>query len=105
MSEYTREEILKLIEENGRPQGLDLSGKDLSGIDLSGEAIVAELGKFRERAPDEEIPPWYSEETGGINLVHANLQGAILAEARLKGAVLAEAALKGTDLAEADLAG
>jgi len=35
MSEYTREEILKLIEENGGPEGLDLSGKDLSGIDLS----------------------------------------------------------------------
>jgi len=34
MSEYTREEILKLIEENGGPEGLDLSGKDLSGIGL-----------------------------------------------------------------------
>ena len=47
MSEYTREEILKLIEENGGPGGLDLSGKDLSGIDLSREAIEAELEKAR----------------------------------------------------------
>ena len=43
MSDYTREEILKLIEENGGPEGLDLSGKDLSGIDLGREAIKAEL--------------------------------------------------------------
>ena len=48
MSEYTREEILKLIEENGGPEGLDLSGKNLSGkdlssIDLNERAIEAEL--------------------------------------------------------------
>ena len=27
MSEYTKEEILKLIEENGGPEGLDLRGR------------------------------------------------------------------------------
>ena len=43
LSEYTREEILKLIEENGGPEGLDLSGKDLSGIDLNKRAIGTEL--------------------------------------------------------------
>ena len=43
MSEYTREEILKLIEENGGPEGLDLSGKDLSGIDLGRGAVAVEL--------------------------------------------------------------
>jgi len=43
MSVYTREEILKLIEENGGPEGLDLSGKDLSGIDLGREATVVEV--------------------------------------------------------------
>jgi len=43
MSEYTREQLLKLIEENGGPDGLDLSGKDLSGIDLGMEEIEAEL--------------------------------------------------------------
>jgi len=31
MSEYTREDILKLIEKNGGPEGLDLRDKDLSG--------------------------------------------------------------------------
>ncbi len=43
MSDYTREEILKLIEENGGSEGLDLSGKDLSGIDLNERAIEVEL--------------------------------------------------------------
>jgi len=43
MSQHTREEILKLIEENGGPEGLDLSGKDLSGIDLNERAIGTEL--------------------------------------------------------------
>ena len=39
MSEYTREEILKLIEENGGPEGLDLSGKDLFLIQSQTSAI------------------------------------------------------------------
>jgi len=43
MNQHTREEILKLIEENGGTEGLDLSGKDLSGIDLNERAIEAGL--------------------------------------------------------------
>ena len=87
MSEYTREEILKLIEENGGSEGLDLSDKDLSGIDLSTKAIEAELEKVRERAPDE-TPVWYSRRTGGINLKYANLQGAYMRRVNLQGAWL-----------------
>jgi uncharacterized protein YjbI with pentapeptide repeats len=94
MSKYTREEILKLIEENGGPEGLDLSGKDLSGIDLSRVAVTAELVKAQERVADK-TPVWYSRETGGINLRQANLR-----EAYLKGGNLREA-----DLQEADLQG
>ena len=41
MSEYTTQEVLKLIEENNGPDELDLSGKDMSGIDLGREAIKA----------------------------------------------------------------
>ncbi len=37
MSEYTREEILKLIEENGGPEGLDLRGGQ------SDQAVVGEF--------------------------------------------------------------
>lgn len=45
----TREDVLKLIEEHGGPEGLDLSGKkfeeeiDLSGLDLHGIIIRAHL--------------------------------------------------------------
>jgi hypothetical protein len=70
MSEYTREEILKLIEENGGPEGLDLSGKDLSGIDLGSRAIRAEREKARERTTDK-TPVWFKLKTGkacGISL-------------------------------------
>jgi len=108
VSEYTREEILKLIEENGGPEGLDLSGKDLSGIDLGRGAIGAQLEKVRESAP-EEIPVWYSEDTKGINLEGANLQRAILWEdadlqgADLKYANLQEAILVDANFQEADL--
>jgi len=98
LSEYTREEILRLIEENGGPEGLDLSGKDLSGIDLSREAIEAELAKVREMAPDE-TPVWYSESGWA-----ANLQGADLQEANLVGAKLEGVDLKGANLREANLA-
>ena len=104
MSEYTREEILKLIEENGGPEGLDLSGKDLSGVDLSREAIAAELGKARERAPDE-TPVWYNERTGGINLVGANLQGTKLSNANLQSAYLLCASLQSAHLINANLQG
>jgi hypothetical protein len=115
MSEYTREEILKLIEENGGTEGLDLSGKDLSDIDLGCRAIRAELEKTREKAPDE-TPVWYSEWAGGgVNLKYANLQGACLGSsdlreadlegANLHGAILGHVNLQGAFLGYADLQG
>ena len=102
MSEYTREEILKLIEERGWPELLDLSGKDLSGIDLSKEAIEIELEKAQERIPGE-IPVWYSEWSGGINLGRAKLQRANLWGADLQGAYLRDADLQRAKLCIADL--
>jgi uncharacterized protein YjbI with pentapeptide repeats len=102
LSEYTREEILKLIEENGGPQGLNLSGKDLSEIDLSSAAIKAELEKTPERTTDK-TPVWFSEETGGINLQEAILQDADLREAKLWGANLQEANLRFANLQRAKL--
>jgi len=107
LSEYTREEILKLIEENGGPEGLDLSGKDLSGIDLSSQAIVNELAKIQKDTNRQ--PRWAiaSPETGivcsanlqKINLVGADLQGANLAGASLQGAWLRYANLQQANLA------
>ncbi len=109
MSEYTREEILKLIQDNGGPRRLDLSGKDLSGIDLGRKAIAAELERAPERVPGE-TPVWYSEPTGGINLECANLQRANLRGANLQGALLInanleEANLGFTNIQEAQLGG
>lgn len=104
MSEYTREEILKMIEEVGGPQNLDLSGKDLSGIDLSKEAITKELEKYRRDNPDQ-TPLWFSQETGGINLHGAVLKKAKLSGAHLQGADLSEAHLEEAHLWRAHLEG
>jgi len=104
LSEYTREEILELIRKNGGPKGLDLSGKDLSGIDLGWEAIEAELEKALKSAPGE-IPVWYSELTGGINLEGAILIKASLNAANLIAAYLNRANLNGAYLDGADLNG
>jgi hypothetical protein len=104
LSDYTRQEILKQIEENDGPGGLDLSGKDLAGIDLGRDAIKAELERFRETKPDE-IPVWYSEKTEGINLKGAKLQRAALWFANLQRAELWEADFQGAFLWYADLKG
>ena len=105
--EYTTRQILDMIEANGGPEDLDLSGKDLSGIDLSKEKIAEELEKAQERMLDE-MPVWYSRLTGGIDLFRANLQDAYLALANLQGgylvgANLQEAKLWGANLQGADL--
>ncbi len=100
MSEYTREEILKMIEKAGGPQNLDLSGKDLSGIDLSSEAIARELEEVKAVDPSR-VPVWFSEETGGINLEKAGLLETNLQEANLAGAYLHKAMLHRANLQEA----
>ena len=118
-----------MIEANGGPEGLDLSGKDLSGIDLGRKAIKAELEKVQGKTPDE-IPVWYNDLTEGVNLKGVNLRGAKLQRANLwfanlqradlgfaklqradllfanlQGAVLLAANLQGADLAVANLQG
>jgi uncharacterized protein YjbI with pentapeptide repeats len=104
MSEYTREEILKMIEEVGGPENLNLSGADLSGIDLSKEAIAPELQKVK--ALDAyRVPAWCSEESGGINLQKVSLFKANLQKANLEGANLQEAILEEANLQEANLTG
>ena len=102
MSEYTTRQILDMIEANGGPEGLDLSGKDLSEIDLSHEAIQAELARVREENP-EATPVWVSVLTGGINLGGINLEEANLQKADLFQANLREASLWRANLQEASL--
>lgn len=99
MSQYTREEILQMIEDKGGPEGLDLSGADLSGIDLGYEAIQRALAGRRESSREGPTPIWYSAETGGINLQKATLIGSDLSKANiqwanLKGAYLMTANLQ-----------
>lgn len=55
MSKYTTQEILELIERNGGPKGLDLSGKDLSSVDLGKETLAAELEKALEKAGIDKL--------------------------------------------------
>lgn len=75
----TREDVLKLIEEHGGPEGLDLSGRNLEGINLSGKSSgLLDLH--------------------GINLIGANLQ-----KADLWNANMLKAELAGANLQEADL--
>ena len=104
MSEYTREEILKLIEENGGSEGLDLSGKNLGQIDLGREAILTELEKALISSRENTLvaPVWYSA-IAGIRLRYANLRGAYLWGANLRGADLEFANLHGADLSAANL--
>jgi len=104
LSEYTKEEILKLIEENGGPEGLDLSGKDLSGVDLGREAIAAELERARKSGL-HGTPPWFSDWTEGMNLSKACLQRANLQKAILEGADLTGARLQRANLQKAILEG
>ena len=127
MSEYTREEILKMIKDNGGPEGLDLSAAGLAGLDLGWRAIEEELKRVRENDP-QASPTWYSRETEGINLRQANLlladceetnlaradleraelwdgmfSRARLWEANLRKAILTSAALDEADLSGANL--
>jgi len=104
MSEYTREEILKMIEEVGGPENLDLSGKDLSGIDLSKKTIAKELEEYRKSHPDE-TPLWLRHPTEGIDLHGATLKETDLSSAHLEGAYLWGAHLEGADLGRARLEG
>jgi len=107
MSKYTARQILDMIEANGGPEGLDLSGKDLRGIDLTRDTIQAELERMRQEGSTAK-PAWVSDLTDGINLEEANLHradlgGANLEQADLWRANLQEANLRVGRLHRADL--
>jgi len=92
---YTRDDILRLIKENGdTAEGLDLSGKNLAGIDLSnlnlGSVILQ--GAY---LPDANLQ--------GTLLPNANLQDAFAVNANLRGASLWFANLEGAYLSHAEL--
>src|SRR3972149_2945445 len=80
-----RAELLRLVEENGGPDGLDLRGAVFVGdgpaddptrnpIDLSLEALAPPAVAHRQGNGGSD-PPWLAA-TGGMNLERAHLQGA-----------------------------
>lgn len=120
----TREDVIQLIEENGKTWELDLSGKYLSDADLSGmnlrginfsKAVLnrANLSNaFLERANFQEASCWRTDMSGsslwsadlrGAELDECNLRGAYLQRAKLHNAILKKAFLEGADLHRAYL--
>ena len=112
----TREDIVQLIEGNGRTWGLDLSGKYLSDADLSGMNLMgvnfskAVLNRsnlsnaFLERANFQEASCWRTDMSGS-SLWSADFRGAELDECDLRGAYLQRAKLQEANLSKALLAG
>lgn len=107
MSQYTREEILRMIQDNLGPERLDLKDSDLSKIDLSDDAIQKELAIWQQNNPGI-APPWYSLSTEGIDLEGVNLQKSEIFQANfrgssLRGAILQEAQIAESNFQKADL--
>ena len=111
-----RDELLRLIEENGGPEDLDLRGAIFQGegprnepsrpIDLSPEELAGSAAAYAGEHGGSE-PPWRGF-YGGISLQGAQLQEADLSDAQLQGARL-DAQLQGAmlsgQLQGADLSG
>jgi len=83
----TREEVLKLIEKNGGPEGLNLSGYDLSGINLSKLDLHGVIfGNLDILGFSEVEVVTQSANLEGAWLERSNLQRANFGRANLKGA-------------------
>ena len=127
----TREDVLRLIEEHGGPEDLDLreadlSEADLSGLDLHGaDLFSANLqgarffeaksyrADFSEAEHQEAVLSMVAPQRAvlrranlrGARLWLANLQGAVLYGVDLQGADLSGAKIRGANLVAANLQG
>ena len=105
----SRNDVLRLIEERGRPEGLDLRTADLSGADLSDldvrEANLdgANLEQAYLTRADLRGASFLGSNLHGAMLLGANLQGASLAGANLEEAALFDANLQEAHLRQARL--
>lgn len=110
----TRKDVLRLIEENEGPEGLDLSGYDLSGanlirLDLQGVVFGnVEPIKYADhvtslKSANLERARLERANLQGANLGRVNLNFAHLYRADLSGATLWAASLEGADLGNATL--
>jgi uncharacterized protein YjbI with pentapeptide repeats len=109
-----RAELLRLIEENGGPKGLDLRGAIMVGdaprddafwnpIDLNPEALVPPAEAHRQTNGGRN-PSWITH-WGGIGLDDAQLRQASLHGANLRQAFLGGTHLQGANLAQAHMHG
>jgi len=99
----TREDVLKMIEENGGPEGLDLSHCDLSGIDLgSVDFFKSTLRVYRDETA--ALPAWvyHEDEMVGVSLCGANLNYVNFRDASLRAVSFEDAKLRQADLEGAD---
>ena len=96
----TREDVIRLIEEHGGPQRLDLSNRNLKGIDLSPteDGTVLDLHGIILRNANLE-----GAKLQRALLLYANLQESRIWNANLQGAVLEYTNLQGADLLQANL--
>lgn len=103
---WTLKRLIYLINKNGGPKGLDLSGQDLRHVDWSAEAIAYHLGKSSYK-PGDELPKWVSPFAArgarGLNLKEAILKNADLRYANLQGVDFTRANFEGADLRDASL--
>ncbi len=96
-----RREILRAIENNNGPVGLDLTGMDMSEADISSDTIKKEAEIYDVHY--RRVPVWQSSATGGIDLHEAILRGANLRRALLWRGDYRRADLSGAQLHKADL--
>ena len=90
----TRADVLRLIEEHGGPEGLDLRRADLREADLS-KLDLHRAVLWRANLEGADLQ--------GANLRRANFQGAVLRDANLEAASLRDANLRGALLVGAKL--
>lgn len=93
----TREDVLRLIEEHGGPEGLDLSRKNFT--------TEVDLSRIGLRGANLQAAHLFNVNLQRATLTGANFQGANLRNADLQGAILLNANLQGADLRYADLRG
>jgi len=106
-----RKKLLRLIEKNRGPDGLDLRGAVFAGdlpsddpehnpIDLSPDVLAPLADAYRNDNGGRE-PPWLSADR--LRLWGAQLQGAVLRHAQLEGADLRDGHFQKADLTYAQL--
>lgn len=106
---FTREDVLRLIEEHGGPEGLDLSGKTFeAGIDLRDlnlGLIILKEARFAVSFVRGTTTADIGAQLQKARLIRANLQGASLRFAGLQEADLSNTNLKGANLSDTHLEG